>query len=71
MLKSMLSKFSSTCGCGCLSTIKRSESIVYDTTKRVAYKEAHAPKESEDQEAQNVSSYVQAQEDLMFNQNNY
>jgi hypothetical protein len=72
MFKSMTSKFSSVCSCGCLETIKRAESIIYDTTAKKAFKAAHAPKESEeDREAQNVSAYIQAQEDLMFNSNNY
>jgi|LakMenEpi03Aug12_release.lakeMendotaPanAssembly.Ray.scaffolds.fasta_scaffold2690447_1 hypothetical protein len=72
MFKSMTSKFSSVCACGCLETIKRAESIIYDTSAKKAFKAAHAPKKAEEeQEARNVSAFIQAQEDLMFNSNNY
>ena len=62
MLKSMQSKFSSICGCGCLETIKRAESIIYDTDARKAYKTAHAPHD----EAEDIRGYVEAQENAFL-----
>ena len=62
MLKSMQSKFCSVCSCGCLETIKRNEGIIYDTERRKAYKSAHAPHN----EAEDIKSYVQAQEEAYF-----
>lgn len=59
MLKSMQSKFSSVCSCGCLTTIKRNESIIFDTEKRKAYLSGHAPHD----EAEDIKAFIEAQEE--------
>jgi len=62
MLKSMQSKFSSVCSCGCLNTIKRGVNIMYDTTSRKAYLSGHEPHD----EAEDIKAYIEAQENAFL-----